>query len=59
MTTEKRIQIIVERNIPLDPTCATKRKEQMGQRIALRIQIEQLVREVQMPKPFEPREQLK
>jgi len=56
MTTEKRIQIIVERNIPLNPTCETKRKEQIKQRIAIRMEMEELTRELQK---YEPRTQLK
>ena len=58
MTTEKRIQIIIERNIPLDPTCQTKRTEQMKQRIMIRMQIEELVRNLSLQQ-YEPREQLK
>jgi hypothetical protein len=56
MTTEKQIQIIVERNLPLDPTCQTKRNEQMKQRISLRLQLEELFRKIQQ---YEPREQIK
>jgi len=58
MTTEKQIQIIVERNIPLDPTCQTKRNEQMKQRIMIRMQMEELVRKLSFQQ-YEPREQLK
>jgi len=56
MTTENRIKIIVERNIPLDPKCETKRKEQILQRVQLRLQLEELLRELI---PYEPRTQLK
>lgn len=58
MTTESRIKTIVERNIPLDPTCETKRKEQISQRIALRLQIEELIRELSLQQ-YEPRTLLK
>lgn len=54
MTTEKRIQIIVERNLPLDPTCETKRKAQMLQRIQLRLQFEELLRELKQATPYNP-----
>jgi len=56
MTTEKQIQIIVERNLPLDNTCQTKRNEQMKQRIAIRMDLEDLFRKLQQ---YEPRTQLK
>jgi len=52
MTTEKQIQIIVERNLPLDPKCQIKRDEQMKQRIILRLQLEELFRKIQQ---YEPR----
>ncbi len=58
MTTEKRIQIIVNNNIPLDPNCETKRRAQILQRIQLRLQIEELIRELSL-RQFEPRQQLK
>lgn len=56
MTTEKQIQIIVEKHIQLDPTCEIKRKEQIKQRIGIRIEIEELTRKLQQ---YEPRTQLK
>ena len=56
MTTEKQIQIIVEKHIPLDPTCEIKRKEQIKQRVGIRIEIEELTRKLQQ---YEPRTQLK
>ena len=56
MTTQDRIKIIVERNIPLDPTCQTKRNDQIKQRVQLRLQLEELFRELA---PYEPRTQLK
>lgn len=56
MTTEKQIQIIVERNLPLNPTCEVKRKAEMLQRIQLRLQLEELFREVQQ---YEPRTEFK
>jgi len=58
MTIETRIKIIVENNIPLDPTCQTKRNEQMRQRIQLRLQLEGLFRSLSLQQ-FEPRTQLK
>ncbi len=58
MTTEKRIQIIVENNIPLDPTCQTKRNDQMRQRIQLRLQLEELIRSLSLQQ-YEPRTVLK
>lgn len=58
MTTEQRIKIIVERNIPLNPTCEIKRKEQIKQRVMLRIQIEELIRELSLQQ-YEPRTQFK
>ena len=56
MTTEKQIQIIVERNLPLDHKCEIKRMEQMKQRIAIRLELEELTRHLQQ---YEPRTQLK
>lgn len=56
MTTEKQIQLIVEKHIPLDMTCEIKRKEQIKQRVGIRIEIEALLRDV---KPYDPRTQLK
>jgi len=58
MTTEKRIKEIVERNIPLDPKCEIKRKEQILQRVQLRLQVEELIRELSLQQ-YEPRIQLK
>jgi len=58
MTTEKRIQVIVERNIPLNPTCQVKRTEQIKQRVMLRLQVEELIRELSLQQ-YEPRQQLK
>ena len=58
MTTEQRTKIIVERNIPLNPTCEIKRKEQIKQRVMLRIQIEELIRELSLQQ-YEPRTQFK
>lgn len=59
MTIENRIKIIVENNIPLDPKCQVKRKEQMLQRVQLRLQIERLFRELSSLQNYEPRTQLK
>lgn len=58
MTTEQRIKQIVERNIPLDPTCETKRKAQILQRIQIRLQMEELVRSLALEQ-YEPRTVLK
>lgn len=58
MTTEQRIKQIVERNIPLDPTCETKRKAQILQRIQIRLQVEELIRELSLQQ-YDPRTQLK
>jgi len=59
MTIETRIKIIVENNIPLDPKCQVKRKEQILQRVQLRLQIEVLFRELSSLQNYEPRTQLK
>jgi len=58
MTTEQRIKQIVERNIPLDPKCQVKRKEQILQRVQLRLQLEELIRSLSLQQ-YEPRTQLK
>lgn len=59
MTTEKQIQIIVERNILFDPTCETKRKLQQAAALNMRLELEELVRKIQMPKPYDPRTEIK
>ena len=58
MTTETRIKKIIEQNIPLDPKCETKRREQILQRVQLRLQIEELIRGLSLQQ-YEPRTQLK
>lgn len=60
MTTETRVKKIVEDNIPLDPKCETKRKEQIKQRIMIRMQVEELIRGLSLSQlPFEPRTEYK
>lgn len=59
MTIEKKIQVIVENNIPLDPSCEKKRKEQMQQRISIRLQIEELIREISTHIQHDPRDRIK
>jgi len=51
MNTETIIREIVNRAIPLHPTCAIERTKEMERRARLRIDIEELVRS---PKPFNP-----
>jgi len=58
MTTEQRIKEIVESAIQLDYTCETKRKEQIKQRITIRLQMEELVRSLSLQQ-YEPRTLLK
>jgi len=50
------IRAIVERAIPLNPTCAIERTKEIERRARLRLDIEDLLREV---KPFDPRTELK
>lgn len=59
MTTENRIKKIVEDNIPLDPKCETKRKQQIYQRIQIRMQVEELIRNLSLTQTFEPRTEYK
>jgi hypothetical protein len=56
MNTETIIREIVNRAIPLHPTCAIERTKEMERRARLRIDIEELVRK---PKPYDPRTDLK
>lgn len=59
MTTETRIKKIVEDNIPLDPKCEMNRKQQMYQRIQIRLQVEELIRGLSLSQTFEPRTEFK
>lgn len=56
MTTETIIREIVNKAIPLHPTCAIERSKEMERRARLRIEIEELIRR---PKPFNPVTELK
>ena len=56
MNTETIIREIVNRAIPLHPTCAIERTKEMERRARLRIDIEELVRK---PKPYNPVTELK
>ena len=55
-TTEQRIKEMVNEAIPLTENCAIKRSEENLRRAKLRLQIEELLREV---KPYDPRTVLK
>lgn len=56
MTTEIIIREIINRAIPLNPTCAIERSKEMERRARLRIDIEELL---QRRKPFDPRTEMK
>ena len=50
------IREIINKAIPLHPTCEVERAKEMERRAALRIDIEALLRD---KKPYDPRTQLK